>query len=88
MNWKKALVEGWKHPSSFYYFFQSFYRRFIRKEYKRIYNEQTVEDILEKIHKCPDCFFNGACIHCGCDFDEFILTDKQCTHVNVSEQER
>lgn len=54
------------------------YKKFIRKEYQRIYDKDSIDDMLFKVSQCPDCYLNGSCLKCGCDFKEFITTDKKC----------
>lgn len=54
------------------------YKKFIRKEYNKYYESDKLEDIYFKIASCPDCYLNGSCLECGCDFKEMITTNKPC----------
>lgn len=54
------------------------YKKFIKREYNRVWGEDEIDEMLFKVSQCPKCYLNGACIKCGCDFKELITTNKKC----------
>lgn len=71
------------NPKNWYYWIQSKYRKFINSEFSRIWEGETpsvfAESVLKKAKKCNDCFLNGECLECGCNFYEMtIYSDKDC----------
>lgn len=55
---------------------QAKYRKFIKKQYNKYFNEDRVEELMFKAASCPDCYFNGTCLKCGCNTKELFNSDK------------
>lgn len=64
--------------SNLLYIVQSKYRAFINKEYNRIYSDTKLNNMLYAAATCSECYLNGSCLECGCDFKEMITSDKPC----------
>jgi hypothetical protein len=61
-----------------FYYLQSIYYNYIRKEYSRIFTKDRIDDMLYKTAMCPECYKNGDCLECGCSFVDMIKTNKHC----------
>lgn len=57
---------------------QAKYKKFIKGQYNKYFNQDKIDEMLYKTAQCPNCFMNGSCLECGCDFKEMITTDKKC----------
>jgi hypothetical protein len=51
---------------------QAIFGIFIKKEDAVAYAEQ----VIFKRAMCPECYQNGSCIHCGCNFSELSVSKK------------
>lgn len=60
------------------YIIQAKYRVFIRDQYNKIYSDDKMDNMLYATATCNDCYLNGSCLKCGCDFKEMITSDKSC----------
>lgn len=45
---------------------------------KLLFPSFSIYRLYNKIEKCKDCFDNGDCLQCGCDFEKLVLSDKKC----------
>lgn len=54
------------------------YKKFIKHQYTRHFNDNKVDDMLYAVFKCPDCYENNSAKCCGCSFKDMILSDKKC----------
>jgi hypothetical protein len=57
---------------------QAKFRKFIIKEYSKIFNEEKIDDMLFAVYSCPKCYENNVMECCGCNFKEAITTGKKC----------
>lgn len=73
----KQLLKNIKFKN-FIYIVVAKYKKFIRRQYNKLYSKDNIDDMLFKTASCPDCYFNGSCLNCGCNFKELITTDKPC----------
>lgn len=60
------------------YTIQGYYRRWIKKQYNKHFNQDSIDDMLFKVASCPDCYLNGSCLNCGCPMNEMLTTNKAC----------
>ena len=76
---KSALTnpKNWK-VKNLKYIIQATYKKFIRKEYQRFFGPDNIDDMLYKTARCHECYLNGSCLYCGCNFKEMITTKKPC----------
>lgn len=79
-NWKE-----WKFKNLFY-ILQAKYWRFIERQYKKRFTPSVQMSIIDRVRLCHDCFENGDCLDCGCDFDELIYSDKPCKRIENVER--
>lgn len=46
---------------------------------KRTWSKEALEEIVSKKEAlCPECAAQKACIYCGCQFPEMLISDKPC----------
>lgn len=61
-----------------WYFIQGHYKKFILKEYNRLFYDDSVVNLMYKAARCSDCVNNGMCLECGCLTIPKLLSDKPC----------
>lgn len=66
------LVEYFKPKNYFYYLHAKLVKWLVPD------TSSLVITAMYKASKCPDCYKATECIHCGCDFNEMVLTNKPC----------
>lgn len=52
--------------------FQGIFGIFTKKEDAVAFSEQ----VIFKRAMCPECYQNGSCLHCGCNFNELSVSKK------------
>jgi len=54
------------------------YNAFIARQYNKIFGGKKIDEMMFAAAICSDCYLNGACLECGCNFNKMVASDKSC----------